>query len=181
MGFVEELQISGTWSQERGAFHVCLWQPAATLCLHSTPFSALWRMEEILKAFALANLGTGNFLLGFIPIARKKLHVPATARGACPSPVLHVGHDSLIHTDEGMHLSRQKRSFYYLNDTFEGMLVPAGALKDWSLLRGHHQVVGRIPVAPKLLESCLFCAVGLYALKLLHVAVTEKKANLHFA
>jgi len=33
------------------------------------PFAALWRMEEALKAFGLANLGTGIFLLGFMPTA----------------------------------------------------------------------------------------------------------------
>lgn len=36
------------------------------LCAFTMPFSALWQKEEILKAFGLANLGVGNFLLGWL-------------------------------------------------------------------------------------------------------------------
>lgn len=39
------------------------------LCAFTMPFSALWQKEEILKAFGLANLGVGKFLLGFMLIA----------------------------------------------------------------------------------------------------------------
>lgn len=145
MGSVEEVQISKTW-WKREVFQMRLWQPATTWCLHSTPFPALWRMEEILKAFGLANLVIGNILPGFILTAGKE-----ACASSNPSPVLHI--QPLIHMDQGMHLLG-KRSFY-LNDTFEEMLA---------LKTDHcHQTITEEWEESQWHQSCLFCTTAICA------------------
>lgn len=150
MGFVEEVQILETWLK-REVFQMCLWQPATTWCLHSTPFPALWRMQEILKAFGLANLVIGNILPGFILTAGKMRHVLAAASQARPSPVLHI--QLVIHTDQGMHLLGKR--LFYLNDTFEEML----ALKTDRC----HQTITEEWEESQWHQSCLFCTMAICA------------------
>lgn len=142
MSFVEELQISGTWSQGWGSFwfDMCLWQPAAALCLHSTLVSLLWRMWKILESFDLASLGIGNFLLDTIPDLHGRNGMYLQQPGK---------HILDLHAElETMHkYSEMKTRIYFKNNI---ILLSSWYLKwCWYLLELWK--TGRIPEAPKLL------------------------------
>lgn len=129
---------------------MCLWQPATIWCLHSTPSPALWRMEEILKAFGLANLVIGNILPGFILTAGKD----ACASSSRPSMPFPSSAYTTVNSHGSRHASVRKRSFY-LNDTFEEMLA---------LKTDHcHQTITEEWEESQWHQSCLFGTTAICA------------------